>query len=409
MINPGFVQTPQPSAALLQSAQNLDAFGRMRVSNTKTLFDSVHSYNLSPFFWDEITATGGTVAYTSNANKAVLTCTASDGSRAVHQTHNYLRYQPAKSQYIKCTAKFGSGDLYVVQRSSVGGSVSESRVAQASFNRDSINSNGGSGFNIDTTKANIYTIDFQYLGVGFARFGTVGSDGSLIAAHMIENANNNTGLYMLTAMLPFRVEVVVDSDVTYKRMGYFDDNDGLFWEVQTTGADSMDFFCCSIESEGGQNIAEERGLPFSYAMTTEKTIDSGFDPLLSIRPKATFQSKTNRGLIVPTELAAIIGARDVDVRIVLNGSLTGASFQSVNDESIAEYDVSATAISDGYIVKAFPLEADANIALGAEGLLSRLALSLDAAGSTADVLTVCAQRPSQNTTGKFSFDWKELY
>jgi hypothetical protein len=390
--------------------QNLDAFGRLRVSNTKTLFDSVQTYSLSPFFWDQITANGGTVTYVSNSNLARLTCTGTTNSRAVNQTHNYLGYQPAKSQYIKCTSALGVGSLYVVLRSSVGGSVVESRIAQADFNRDTIDGQGASGFEIDTTKANIFTIDFQYLGVGLVRFGVVGSDGSLIPAHYIQNANNNTGLYMLTAMLPFRTEIVNDGTDTYKRMGFFDDNDGLFFEVKTTGADSMDFFCCSIESEDGQGIQEERGIPFSASTNgVAATIDATLSPILSIRPKLTFKTKTNRGLIVPNNVEALVSSRDVRFDVILNPTLTGASFASVNDESIAEFDTAATAFTGGYKVKSFYLEASASASLGSEGLLSRIALSVEADGLSSDILTIAAVRLNQTTTGYISLDWKELY
>lgn len=392
-----------------------DAFGRLRVSETVTLFDSVHTYGLNSFFWDQITSNSGSVSYTSNQNKATLSCTGSSGSRAVHQTHNYLRYQPAKSHYIKCTGVLGDGNLRVVKRSSVGGSVVDEKVSQDSFNIDKIDGSGDSGFNIDTTKANIFTIDFQYLGVGFIRFGAVSNKGELLTAHIWENANLNGGLYMSTAMLPFRTEIFNDGSSTFRRIGYFDDNDGLFFEVRTADeAASMDFFCCSIESESGQDKDQERGIPFSASTTDDGyDFDQFFSPVMAIRPKLNFKGKTNRGIIVPENLNVILEARFARIAVVLNPTTltgTGASWSSVDDDSIVESWISTSggSLAGGKVLREYMIDSSSALDLS-ENFLSKIGLSLDALGTTQDVLAIGIERLSSSSTAHVAMNWKELY
>ncbi len=397
-------------AGVASDAYNLDTFGRLRVSNAVTLFDSFHLYGISPFFWDSITASGGTVSYSGTQNRVRVSCTGTTNSRGVHQTKQYFRYQSGKSMLIKMTGTFGAGTLYAVRRSSVGGSLTEERIAQSSFSNDVLNGSGNSSFNINTSFSNIYAISFQFLGVGANFFSVANPNGPIVLVNTIQNANKRAGLYMQTAALPFRVEVFNDGAITYKRMGFFDDNDGLFWEVQqTAGAADMDFFCCEIESEDGVQIQEERGIPFgSPFVAAGKAVSTTLIPLISIRPKLTFNTKTNRAIIVPTTLEILADSRDIFVGLYLNPTLTGASFTSVDTNSIAEYDTTATALTGGTLIKPFLVDLTASRGI-TQDILSKIPLTLNAAGSTADILTAAAVRIAANTNVWANFGWKEIY
>lgn len=391
-------------------AYNLDAFGRLRVSNAVTLFDSFHLYGINPFYWDSITASGGTVTYSATENRARVSCTATTNSRAVHQTRQYFRYQSGKSMLIKFTGTFGAGTLYAVRRTSVGGSVTEERIAQASFTHDKLDGTGNTEFTINTSTSNIYAISFQFLGVGANFFSIADPSGPFFLANTIENANKRAGLYMLTAALPFRVEVFNDGTTTFKRMGFFDDNDGLFFEVQqAAGAADLDFFCCEIEAEDGVQLQEERGVPFGTPFVPAgKSLTTTIIPILSIRPKLTFGGKTNRAIIVPTAIELLADARDIFAGLYLNPTLTGAAFTSVNTNSIAEYDTTATAITGGTLIKPMLIDLTASRGI-AQDILSKIPLTLNAAGTTADILTVAGRGIANNTTAWANFGWKEIY
>jgi hypothetical protein len=74
--------------------------------------------------------------------------------------------------------------LYAVQRSSTTGSVVDTRVAQANWNRDSLD--GTIRYDLDVTKTNLYWMDFQWLGVGIVRFGVYENDGTKTTCHVLK-------------------------------------------------------------------------------------------------------------------------------------------------------------------------------------------------------------------------------
>ena len=78
---------------------NLDAFGRLRVSNPLTIFDSKSIMSKNNLF-DESTANGGTVTYTSNKSTVNLNVTEASGSKTIRQSYRVMSYQPGKSLLI---------------------------------------------------------------------------------------------------------------------------------------------------------------------------------------------------------------------------------------------------------------------------------------------------------------------
>ncbi len=94
---------------------NTDAFGRLRVSNPVTLFDSQ-----SRFFADQhysyVTATGGTTSYNTNQSSVNLNVTTSSGSTAVSQTYRVFPYQPGKSLLTLQTFTMAAAQTNLRQR-----------------------------------------------------------------------------------------------------------------------------------------------------------------------------------------------------------------------------------------------------------------------------------------------------
>lgn len=392
-----------------------DSFGRLRVSNLQTLFDSQFEYGKNSRFWDEdISGVGASSTHLPNESSIRLRVGTVSGEYVERRTRRCFRYQPGKSQNITMTAVIGTGKtnvrkrlgyfndnnglffeqdgttLYIVRRTYTSGSVVDNRVAQSSWNIDSLDGNGPSGITLDVSKGNIYNIDFQWLGVGRVRF-SINIDGKSIFVHEIDNANNLTEVYMTTANLP------------------------LTYSIENTGtsASQTDFIqiCSSVQSEGGGADYDLAGRVWSQFNLTSKAIKAtGYDPIIAIRLKSTFNSLTNRGVVFPQLVEALSSTTTVLAFTLNPTTLTGASWTSVASDSICEYDVSATAYTGGSVLSYRFVPSGGNSQTTAGELpLFRDPLTLDAAGTTSDVLLIAARSLSGTGDARAAITWSELY
>lgn len=233
----------------------IDAFARLRVASPKTIFDSKQIYDNQPLYWDEAETSGSgtSTAHSTATASTTMSVSASTAGTRVRQTKRRFNYQPGKSQFILLTGILGSGStgitrrigyfdennglffqisgttLSVVRRTYTGGSPSDDAVAQSNWILDKMDGTGPSGVTIDTSKTQIFVIDFEWLGVGRVRFGFV-IDGIIIYCHELLHSNIFTTVYMSTPNLPLRYEI---------------SNGG------TGGVASIVHICSSVISEGG--------------------------------------------------------------------------------------------------------------------------------------------------------------
>jgi len=370
-----------PLTVSLSDGVQLDAFSRLRVSQAFTLFDSQQEYGLDTLrVWD-ITANGtlpasgstdGSVTSGSNlvgprnvnTRMTPITCSSTSGHYSILQSRQYVRYIPGKSHLVLLTGIFspgtvannvarsgyfdsangiflevGNGIPSIVMRTSTSGSAVDTAVAQSAWNIDKLDGTGVSGKTIDLTKTQILFIQAQWLAVGRVIVG-FDIDGMLYPCHQFLNANNLTVPYTQSFNLPVRMEVR---------------NTGT-----SSGTPTIQFICCSVQSEGGE---QPRGFPNSAPAVITTTAVTTRRPVLSIRPKATYNSVTNRAHIEDIEVQLRATTNDSLFELVIGGTLTGAAFASVAAESIVEYDTTATAISGGTaILKGFVPSATGSIA-----------------------------------------------
>jgi hypothetical protein len=393
---------------------NLDAFGRLRVSDPQTLFDYQSQYDDGSLLWESVLTGSGTATHSANTASVSLAVTAASGDKVVRQTREYHRYQPGKSQlvlatFVAATPKtnlrqrlgyFDANDgiflqtssttISIVRRTSTSGSPVDTTVNQADWNIDKFDGTGPSRMTLDVTKGNILFIDMEWLGVGRVRAGFVTPDGRFCVAHEFQNANALTAVYMKTANLPVRYEI---------------ENLGT-----TSGSSTLEAICTSVISEGG--FEDNRGLPFSTSSgTTVKSVTTEV-PILSIRPKATFNSIVNRGQIIPQQVSSYVDTTGARFRLIYNPTLTGAAFGSVDNSSIVEVDTTASAFSAGLPVAAWyqPASASGTYSAQLNEVLSRLPLSLNISGANPIVLTLAAARIGGTGTCNVlaSINWKEL-
>ncbi|RPJ30157.1 MAG: hypothetical protein EHM17_06395 [Verrucomicrobiaceae bacterium] len=383
--------------------EGVDAFGRLRVSNPFTLFDSQNRYAIDNQF-DTSTATGGTATYLSNESSVSLNTTTSSGSEVIRQTYRVFPYQPGKGltflgTFVMAAPKTnlrqrvgyfntangaflqqnGTTVSFVLRSNSLPtpGTPSDVRtVNQADWNVDKMDGTGPSGRVLDLTKNQILYMDFEWLGTGDVRCGFY-VDGRPQICHIFHNDNTQTAVYMQTAILPVRYEIT---------------NTGA-----TGSASSMKQVCSTVISEGGY---EATSIDHVARRTTALgTISTTFLPLVSIRLASTALGAVvlpNRVQVLPTT------NQNYEVALFKNATLTGASYAAVSSDANVEADVSATAMTGGTIVQTDYVTTSgsggAGILVAPTGYNFDLQLGVSLAG-VSDIYTVGIRTVSGATTG----------
>ena len=331
-----------------------DAFGRLRSSTPFTLGDYKHLYSIDPDFIDVKVGTGATVTFDANQAAAILNSGISTNGYCIHQTKRYHHYMPGKSQVIYSTFNFGvaqqnvykrtgyfddrdgiffeqasDGTLSFVIRSYVTGIASDRRVPQSQWNKDTLDGNGPSRFNLDITKTQLFMTDFEWLGVGRVRCG-FSINGYNLIAHEFYNSNVLPTVYMSNPNLPVRCEVR---------------NTG----TQVGAGGSFIQICSTVMSEGGYT---EAGREFSHT-TNLRTVGVGSTvPVIAIKLKNLFKGYPNRATVKLEDLSVFSSGANVKYEVVKlrsSAALVGlGTWISENDESVVEYNQSLTGISTAY-------------------------------------------------------------
>lgn len=375
-----------------------DAFGRLRVSEPYTLFDSkARYYDHSDF--SNVNATGGTVVYDANSSTYQLNVTADSGSSVVRETKRVFPYQPGKSLLVLTTFCMNTPKTnlrqrvgyfttnngiyfendgaynYLVIRSYSSGALVEDRIRQDAWD------NPFAGLNVDRTQ--IFWTDIEWLGVGSVRCGFV-VNGAYVLCHTFHHANvaGNTTTYMTTATLPVRYEITNTAG--------------------TTGVSMMRQICSTVISEGGYNA-------FTYSETAGRGTSvlrlssaGTYYPIVSIR-------------LDSTRLDAIVLPRQVDVlsptvnyyrwKLVLNPTLTGATWAGHSSSGTVEYDTAATAISGGTELQAGYVSSRELSELGADAFAFQLGRTL---AGVSDIVTLAMAATSNNADVLAQIGWQEI-
>ena len=325
---------------------NVDAFGRVRVSQPYTLFDSQNRYTVDTQYDTAVTGTG-TTTYQVNQSAVDMTVTAGGVGSVIRQTYRSFPYQPGKgllmlatfcmdgSMSLNLTQRVGyfneangvffqriDGTNSFVLRSSVTGSVSNARtVNQSSWNGDKLDGTGASGITLDSAKSQILWMDFEWLGVGSVRCGFI-INGEYIVCHTFTNANEITTTYMTTAILPLRYEI-----------------------VSTTGvAATLKQICSSVMSEGGYDAQSAN---YTASRTTQRNnFGVTFVPLMSIR---LAPGRSGAVILVKQAQALPTVIQNYEVVLLKGATLTGPSWTTSVSTNV-QFDQTATALTGGIVV-----------------------------------------------------------
>ena len=333
-----------------EKSTSVDAFGRLRVSNPTTLFDSSHRYHDNGY-WATATATGGTSTFNANQGLVDLAVTSTSGSSVYRETYRVFPYQPGKSLLVLTTFVFNAAKtnlrqrvgyfsstngfflelngttLSFVRRSSVTGSVVETKIAQADWNLDKLDGTGVSGLTLDITKAQILWADIEWLGVGSIRMGFV-IDGKFIACHVFDHANVATTTYMTTATLPVRYEI---------------ENTGT-----TASASTLKQICSSVISEGGYQVSGDQvSIETPIASPISLTTSGTTYPVLSIRLKSSPNCLDSVAILTGISLLGISSNTYYNWKIISGGATSGGTWVSAGAGSNVEYKINGSSIVGG--------------------------------------------------------------
>ena len=384
-----------------------DAFGRLRISEAVTLFDSKQINNGGGDYWNTTLTGGGTATYDANTVSTALAVTGGT-DRSMRQTNRYFNYQAGKSTLVfmtfsgaqsvanvtKRVGYFDDNDgiffsttgagAFLTQRTSTSGAPSDvATVAQAAWNVDPMNGLGPSGVNLNFSLDQIFWIDFEWLGVGIVRCGWV-VGGVLYTSHVFQNTNNVlTVVYMKSPNLPLRYEV-----------------------VSSGGAGSLNQICCSVMSEAGQeNIGTYRSADRAI---TQQTITNTLEPLISIRLKSTYRYAT----VIPTDFTVMTNSNAYFRYVLtLGGTVTGgsaASWVSAGANSPVEYDVTRNGLMNEDGIKITSGYSSTQSRIAASRLAGTQNLGITYAGTQQELILGAQNTAGANADCYASIGWLEL-
>lgn len=405
---------------------SIDAFGRLRVSNPETIFDSKNIFddpnqaadaeNQILFFDNqEVSGSGTSTAYNNNTASQSISVSNLTAGKRVRQTKQRFNYQPAKSSLCFLTLIFnstqsgitqregmfddqngifleddGTGYNFVIRSYTTGATV-DAKVAQASWNVDTMDGSGVSGITIDLTKTNILIFDFEWLGTGRVRMGFV-VNGLIYYAHEFLNSNNLTTVYMSKANLPIRCEI---------------ENDG------TGPAATFTQICTSVSSEGGQNPLGMVRSVNTGGTHLDAAAENTVYALIGIRLHANYLAENVK--LIESSIQLQTASHKCIWEVRFNPTVAGTFAYATLSQSAVQYALGVTAntVTGGYAVASGFIESGGPQS-GSAGSVSRdLETSLKLGSlidGTSDTVVLCITPVggSTNVDIEGSLTWREL-
>jgi hypothetical protein len=327
-----------------------DAFGRARVSEPLTLFDSSHRYSDNGL-WATATGVSSDATFDANAGLVNLNVPTTSGAYVKRETKKVFSYQPGKSLLVISTfdmspaktnlrqrvgyfnddnglyLQLEDSTLSFVERSLVTGSITETIANQADWNIDKLDGTGPSGITLDITKAQILWMDIEWLGLGTVRLGFV-IDGLFIHCHSFHHANRIASTYITTASLPLRYEIENLDD--------------------TASVSTLKQVCSTVISEGGYELRGRQGAIGTPISTPRDLTATGVAyPVVSLRLK-TSPDRLD-AIVIPTA-ASVLGVGNNAFfawTLQSNATTSGGTWTSAGSDSSVEYNLSGVSSSGG--------------------------------------------------------------
>lgn len=390
---------------------SVDAFGRLRVSQPFTLFDSSHRYRDNNL-WSTSNTANSTVVFSANEGLINLSVDTTANAEVVRETTKVFSYQPGKSLLIFTTFVFAepkanlrqrvgyygaSNGMYLeqtnstisfVERSSVTGSLVETRVGQSDWNVDKMDGSGPSGKTLDLTKAQILWMDIEWLGLGSVRMGFV-IDGEFVLCHTFHHANMVTTTYITTASLPLRMEIK---------------NTGV-----TSSSSTAKQICSSVISEGGYELnGLQQAIGNTIGSPTDLTNAGTYYNLISLRLKSTHLDAIV--IMSALSLLAVTNNANYNWQVRATTTTTGGTWTSNGVDSATEYKIGGT-VSGGRVLASGFTTSSTQSSLPVDILKEALfKFQLERNGLTGAPyeLSLCCSTDTAGADVYASMDWEEI-
>ena len=411
------------SDRLSPSGTATDAFGRIRISNPITLFDSSHRFNDNGLWVTSNTAGNSSFAFVENKSMINMTVQTSANAEVIRETTKIFSYQPGKSLLIMSTfametpkanlrqrvGYFGKDNgiyfendgttSYFVLRSNTSGTVTETRVQQSDWNIDKFD---GTGYSAQTggdehkggllvNKTNIFWTDVEWLGVGDVRCGFV-VDGKMIPAHTFPNDNRNTEPYMTTASLPLRYEIK---------------NTGI-----TTDSSTLKQICSTVISEGGYELyGTQQAIQTPVDAPIDLPVAGTYYPILSLRLKTTPNRLDAIAILTALSILGITNNAIYNWQVRVNGTTSGGTWVSASDSSAVEYKIDGGTLTGGRVLASGFTTATTQSSVPVDILkeaLFKFQLERNGLTGTPYELTLCAASQTAGADIYASIDWEEI-
>ena len=409
------------SDRLTPSGTITDAFGRLRVTQPFTLFDSTHRFSDNGLWVTANTAGNSSVVFVENQSTIDMTVGTTANAEVIRETTKVFSYQPGKSLLIMNTfamhppkanvrqrvGYFGQSNgiylendgttNYFVLRTNTSSTVTETKVAQSNWSIDKFDGTGYSSQiggaehsgGLDVSKTNIFWMDIEWLGVGDVRCGFV-VDGKMVPAHVFHNDNKNTVPYMTTASLPLRLEIK---------------NTGV-----TASNSTLSQICSTVISEGGYELyGSQQAVSTSINAPVDLPTAGTYYPVISIRLKSTRLD----AIVILTALS-ILGISNAfyNWQVRANANTDGAgTWTSAGDNSAVEYKLDGGSVTGGRVLASgftsATNQASAPIDILKEALF-KFQLERNSLTSTPYELTLVAAASFNGADIHGSMDWEEI-
>ena len=400
------------------SPLQMDAFGRIRVSQPFTLFDHFHRFSEDRKM---INYTSNTASSNFDINGGLmeLRVGSNSGDLIYRESSRVFAYQPGKSLQVFQTfcmsppktglrqrvgyfdtsngvyLQMDGSNVSMVLRSFVSGTMSETIALQDSWNYDPMKGNGPSRYTINLTRTQIFFMDIEWLGVGDVRTGFY-IDGMPRLCHVFHHANqpstptyDSTKPYMTTACLPVRTEV-----------------------QNTANTGSMSIFrtiCTTVISEGGYEL---RGRQYSVGITNTSVpillpVANTLYSIIAIRLKPDRLG----AIVIPNDISLVpITSGNFYWALIRDGTIQNPTWTSLNNDSSVEYTLDGGIVTGGTVMRSgYIVAANQGVsAIGLQGISFRFQLERNSFTSTPFTFIIAASSDGPNDNMLASIDWEEL-
>jgi hypothetical protein len=307
----------------------MSAFGTLETAELTPVFQTDFVYGLNTQLWNTAATSGTGATVDTNVRRLRVQSGTSSTAYAYVTSRRIIKYRAGQGVTARFTTAFTAGAADNLQYVGCGSIASNAPndgyfvgyrgtsfgichyiagtpafTARASFNGDTIDGNGASGFNCDPTLGNVWMIKYPYLGYGSITFHVLNpTTGAWILAHTIRYPNTTATTQLSNPNLQFLA---------------FTNNSG-----NTT---NKIVYCASVGcfvSGVRTNISHPK-----WAIDNSKSSITTETNILSIRNATTYNGVSNRSLIRLQSLATAVTAATasvVTIRFKIGTTLGGST------------------------------------------------------------------------------------